>query len=172
MARDFAIRPALAAELALLAAIERDAQQRYRSVGYDYCADGPNRDPEEHQRAHEQGVVLVAEVGGALVGFLMLWPCDGRAHIVEVSVMQAQQGRGIGRALFAGAEDWARAAGYDEATLTTYLEVAWNAPFYRHLGYEDFVPGDDRPDLLRVQADEAAWGFARWPRSAMRKRLG
>ena len=172
MTRDFAIRPAVAAEPALLAAIERDAQQRYRSVGYDYCADGPVRDPEEHARAQAEGVVFVAERGGAVVGFLMLWPCDGRAHIVEASVLRAHQGRGIGSALFAAAEDWARAAGYGEVTLTTYLEVAWNAPLYRHLGYEDLVPGADRPDLKQVQANEAAWGFARWPRGAMRKRLG
>lgn len=171
MTRDFAIRPASAAELPLLPAIERDAQQRYRAVGYDYCAEGPLRDPEEHQRAHDEGVVLVAERSGALVGFLLLWPCDGRAHLVEVSVMQAHQGLGIGRALFAAAEDWGRAAGYREATLTTYLEVPWNAPLYRRLGFADFVPGPDRPDLRQVQADEAAWGFARWPRGAMRKPL-
>jgi GNAT superfamily N-acetyltransferase len=171
MTGDFTIRAAAAAELALLAAIEHDADQRYRTVGYTYCAEGPNRDLEECERAHAEGVVLVAEAGGALVGFLLIWPCDGRAHIVEVAVMQAHQGRGIGRALFAAAEDWARAAGYDEITLTTYLEVAWNAPFYRHLGYTDFTPAADRPDLLQVQADEAAWGFARWPRGAMRKRL-
>ncbi|MGF1626944.1 MAG: GNAT family N-acetyltransferase [Alphaproteobacteria bacterium] len=171
MTEPFTIRPAVGADLPNLAAIERDAQQRYRSVGYDYCADGPNRDPEEHARAHAEGVVLVAESEGDLVGFLMLWPADGRAHIVEVSVMRAHQGKGIGRALFAAAEDWARAAGFNEATLTTYLDVPWNAPFYRHLGYRDFEPGADRPELLQVQADEAAWGFARWPRGAMRKRL-
>ncbi|MEZ5666884.1 MAG: GNAT family N-acetyltransferase [Alphaproteobacteria bacterium] len=166
-----AIRPARADELALLPAIERDAQQRYRSVGYDYCADGPLRDPEEHARAFGEGTVLVAAADGALVGFLLAWPADGRAHIVEVSVRRSHQGRGIGRALFAAAEAWARGAGYDEVTLTTYLEVSWNAPLYESLGFVRFEPGPDRPELRQIQADEAAWGFARWPRGAMRKAL-
>jgi hypothetical protein len=85
--------------------------------------------------------------------------------------MRAHQGLGIGRALIAAAEAQAAADGHAEVTLTTYLEVPWNAPFYRRLGFADFVPGPDRPDLLKVQADEAAWGFARWPRGAMRKPL-
>lgn len=171
MSDAFTIRPAMQGELVLLATIERDAQQRYRSVGYDYCADGPVRDPEEHLRAFEDGVVLVADAGEAIVGFLMLWPADGRAHIVEVSVRRAWQGKGIGRALFAAAEGWARVMGYDEMTLTTYLEVPWNAPYYRALGFAAFEPGDDRPELQAIQAQEAAWGYARWPRTAMRKAL-
>ena len=172
MSDQFTIRPARFDELTQLAAIERDAQQRYRSVGYDYCADGPVRDPEEHERAFDEGIVLVADVGGEIVGFLMLWPADGRAHVVEVSVHRAWQGRGIGRALFATAEDWARVVGYDEMTLTTYVEVPWNAPFYRALGYAEFIPRDDRRDLRAIQALEAERGFARWPRCAMRKALG
>ena len=165
------VRQARAEELCQLSAIEFDAQQRYRSVGYDYCADGPLRDAEEHRRAFDHGVVLVAETGAELVGFMLVWPADARAHIVEVSVLRAYQGHGIGRALFAAVESWARENGYAELTLTTYLEVPWNAPLYGSLGFSRFIPGAESPELTQIQADETAWGFARWPRCAMRKRL-
>lgn len=172
MSESVTIRQALFEELTLLASIERDAQQRYRGVGYDYCADGPVRDRNEHERAFRDGAVIIAETGSEAVGFLMLCPADGRAHIVEVAVRCAFQGRGIGRALFAAAETWARASGFDELTLTTYLEVPWNAPLYRMLGFEDFKPGDERPELKAIQAHDATSGFARWPRCAMKKALG
>jgi hypothetical protein len=56
-------------------------------------------------------------------------------------------------------------------TLTTYRDVAWNAPFYRRLGYREFAPGPDRPALLALIEKEAKWGFAARPRLAMRKPL-
>jgi hypothetical protein len=34
---------------------------------------------------------------------------------------------------------WARTAGYRAVTLTTYAEVAWNAPFYAERGFVELT---------------------------------
>ncbi|SLN43627.1 GNAT family N-acetyltransferase [Oceanibacterium hippocampi] len=164
-------------DLGILAGIERDGAQLYRAIGYDFCADGPVREPHEHARALNEGTILVArtdtghgEAEGP-VAFAMLWPCDGRAHLAELSVRLAWQNRGVGRRLLDGAEAWARTAGYPEITLTTFRDVAWNAPVYARRGYRVFVPGLERPALRAVIAEEAGAGFHVRPRVVMAKRL-
>ncbi len=165
------IRPATPADIPLMQALERDAAQAFRAVGYDFCADGPVRDDGEHQRGLREGVTLLAEIDGAAAGFIMLWPVDGHAHITEVSVAEQFQRRGVGRALIAAGEDWARSAGFDAVSLTTFRDIAWNAPFYRALGYEDFTPGADETELAAIQAEEAASGYNGMPRITMKKAL-
>lgn len=172
MGTAFSIRHACAKDLSRFAAIERDAAQLYRTVGYDYCADGPVRSNAEHARALAAGMAHVADAqASGVVGFIIAWPADGHLHLVELAVQRAHQGAGIGRALIAAAEVRAREDGHAETTLTTYRDVPWNAPAYARMGYSAFTPGPDRPDLRAIQAGEAGAGFARWPRVAMRKNL-
>lgn len=165
------IRRATAGDIALMQALERDAAQAFRAVGYDFCADGPLRTDDEHERGLKEGASFIAEIGGDAAGFILMWPVDGHAHITEVSVSTQFQKRGIGRALIAAGESWARDEGHDVITLTTFREVPWNAPFYRAIGYEVFAPGENEPDLAAVQAEEAQSGYAAKPRIAMKKTL-
>ncbi len=165
------IRRATAGDIALMQALERDAAQAFRAGGYDFCADGPVRSVQEHQRGLDDGASLIADLDGAPAGFILMWPVDGHAHITEVSVSTQFQKRGIGRALIAASESWARDEGHDVITLTTFRDVAWNAPFYRAIGYEVFTPGENEPDLAAVQAEEAQSGYAAKPRIAMKKIL-
>lgn len=166
-----AIRRAVAADIPLMQALERDAAQAFRAVGYDFCADGPVRTNEELERGLNGGAVYIAELDGEAAGFILLWRVDGHAHLTEVSVAERFQGRGLGRALIAEGENWARDEDHDVITLTTFRDVPWNAPFYRALGYTEFSPGDDEPDLAAVQAEEAQSGYAGKPRIAMKKAL-
>ncbi len=167
----FTIRAGAEADIPVLMDVERDAAQSYRAVGYDFCADGAVRDVDEHLHGIKDGALLVAETCDGIAGFILLWPIDGHAHITELAVAERFQKRGIGRALINAGEAWARAAGYSCITLTTFTKVAWNAPFYRTLDYEDFTPGPQDKDLAAVQAEEAAHGFHVRPRTAMAKRL-
>ena len=82
----------------------------------------------------------VAEVGGAVAGFLVAEVLDGCAHVEEVSVRPEAEGRGLGSALLEAAADWARTEGLDGVTLTTFRDVPWNAPFYERRG----LPGPGR----------------------------
>lgn len=167
----YTIRPALPADIEPMRALERRAAQKFRSIGYDFCADGPIRDIEEHQRVIAAGVTFVAESAGALAGFAMIEPLDGEAHLVEIDVDPDHQGRGLARRLIAAGEDWTRAKGFDAMTLTTYRDVAWNKPYYERLGFVVYEPGPDRQGLRETIEREAAWGFAAAPRVAMRKRI-
>ncbi len=167
----FLIRLARAHDIPLMQALERDAAQAFRAIGYDFCADGPVRTVDEHERGLKEGASFIAEIDGKAAGFILMWPVDGHAHITEVSVSTQFQKRGIGRSLVAAGEDWARAQGYDIVTLTTFRDVPWNAPFYSSLGYEGFSPSGDEGDLAAVQTEEAHSGYGIRPRIAMRKAL-
>lgn len=151
-------------------ALERDASESFRAIGYDFCV-GPVREEWEHLKGIDEGAALIAGCDGDPAAFILLWPIDGHGHIVELSVAMRFQRRGIGRALIAAGEDWARKAGFSAITLTTFRDVAWNAPFYRTLGYGEFDPGTEDIELARIQADEAVHGFHARPRVAMKKAL-
>jgi GNAT superfamily N-acetyltransferase len=56
--------------------------------------------------------------------------------------------RGIGRRLVEAACDWARAKGSERITLSTFRDVAWNAPFYTRLGFITLL-GDELSKALQ-----------------------
>ncbi len=168
----FEIRPAEIGDVAALQAIEHDAARRYDS--YDetrFCLALPHRTDDEHRHARDHGLALLVEVAGVPIGFVLALPMDRRAHILEIAVALDQQGCGYGRALITSAEEWAAKKGFQEMTLTTFRDVAWNAPFYAGLCYDAFDVGPDRPELGALIADETAAGIHRAPRVAMRKIL-
>jgi ribosomal protein S18 acetylase RimI-like enzyme len=169
---DFSIRRAKASDIAAMRQVERRAAQLYLSQGYDYCATGPVRDTEEHERILLSGVTFVVEAGDSrLAGFAMFEPMDGEAHLVEIDVDPEFQRQGLARRLVDAGETWVRSMEFDAVTLTTYRDIPWNAPYYRRLGFVDFEPGADRTGLWETINREAAWGFAFAPRIAMRKAL-
>ena len=165
------LRAATATDIAHMQTLERDAAQAFRAVGYDFCADGPVRNTEEHERGQREGATIIAEIGDEAVGFIMLWPVDSHAHLTEISVSQQFQQRGIGRTLITAGENWARENGFDTITLTTFRDIFWNAPFYRSLGYIEYEPGEIEYDLAAIQAEEAHSGFNGKARIVMKKLL-
>lgn len=168
----YSIRSGRREDLPRLADIERDAAQRFRDVGYVFCAEGPVHPEADHLRALENGAIFVAETTSHKpIGFALLWRVDNAAHLLEVAVIRTKQGQGVGRRLIAQCEAWARAKGFQELTLNTYRDVAWNAPLYERLGYRPFEPESWRSGLLAIRAQEAAFGFDQRPRITMRKLL-
>ncbi len=173
----FFLRPAETTDIEAMRDIERRATQIFRNIGYDFCADGPIRDIDEHARVQASGLTLIGITAaasahaGAPAGFAVFEPLDGEAHLVEIDVDPSFQGMGLARLLIAAGEDWAQLKGFDGMTLTTYRDVPWNAPFYRRHGFAEFEPDHDRKGLRDTIEREAAWGFALKPRIAMRKRL-
>ncbi len=171
MTPEYEIKLASLADIPTMIAVERRAVQVFRGIGYDFCADGPLRDPDEHERVIRTGRTFVAARELAVIGFAMFEPIDGDIHLVEIDVDTGHQRQGLAQRLIAVGAEWALAKGFDAMTLTTYRDVSWNAPFYRRLGFIEFEPGPERKGLLETIAKEAAWGFAFRPRIAMRKRL-
>ena len=50
--------------------------------------------------------------------------------------------QGIGRALIAEAAAWARAHDLTSLTLTNYVDVPWNGPYYERTGFRYLTPED------------------------------
>jgi len=79
----------------------------------------------------------------------------GWLFVEALWVGEALRGRGIGRALMAGAEDFARAKDCHSAWLDTFQAVG----FYTRLGYErfgvleDYPPGQSRHFLRKRLLD-------------------
>ena len=119
-------------------------------AGWDEPADGRDRDL-------LPGFVLVA--GDPPVGFAHVVVVDGDAHLEQLAVHPAHARQGIGAALVQAAREEARWAGHDRLSLTTYRDVAFNAPFYRRLGFAEVARPS--PWQQRLLADERARGLER-----------
>lgn len=171
MTDDYLVRAANAADIEPMRVIERRAAQKFREIGYDFCADGPIRDSAEHQRVLRTGATFVADRATGLAGFAMFEALDAEAHLIEIDVDPDHQGKGLARRLIAAGEAWARRNGFEAMTLTTYRDVAWNAPYYSRLGFSPFEPGPERVDLRKTIDQEIALGFGFAPRIAMRMRI-
>ncbi len=74
----------------------------------------------------------------------------GQAH-----VRPEYQGVGVGRALIECVRAWAIATGKPAMTLTTFNDVAWNRPFYEHLGFRVLREDEIDPELSTVRIAEA-----------------
>jgi ribosomal protein S18 acetylase RimI-like enzyme len=111
----------------------------------------------------------VAEEHGRPVGFLVAEAIDGELHVWELAVQQQSQGRGLGRRLMAEAIEVAARRGLDAVTLTTFLDVPWNQPFYARLGFVTLEPNVASARLQGILRAEAARGLPR--RCAMRLAL-
>ncbi|HYD44570.1 MAG TPA: GNAT family N-acetyltransferase [Phenylobacterium sp.] len=166
----YSVRPARPDDAALLPDVERSAGEAFRTIpDLAWIADDQVGEPEFHEPLIVAGTVWVAVDGqDRPVGFLTA-EVEGEAlHIWELAVAHEAQKHGLGRQLMEAAETEARARGLAAQTLTTFSDVAWNAPFYQRLGFEVLAPGTDArlDELNRLEAER---GLPR--RCAMRKQL-
>lgn len=78
---------------------------------------------------------LVAERDGAVIGYAGAWIILDESHITNIAVLQAERGKGIGRALTAGLMQYLANLGAAYATLEVRKsnEVAQN--LYKSLGF-------------------------------------
>ena len=164
------IRLATASDGPALREIELQAGEQFRTVGYAFVADHPPFGLDVLAAYAEAGRSFVAvDDHGDPVGYLLVEVLDGNAHIEQVSVLPQRQGEGIGRALIDRAGTWARAAGLPATTLTTFRDVAWNAPLYAHLGFVPLDDGDVGPELRARVEVESAEGLDPATRVCMRR---
>lgn len=164
-----AIRLARAEDADFLPGIERAAGARFRTLpDLAWIADGEPMAPDAHRRGIAQGTCWVAETGNRRVGFLAAERAGPELHIVELSVVPQQQGQGIGRALIEAAVRKAENDGLTAITLTTFRDVAWNAPFYARLGFSEVPPRALSARLAALRAEETRHGLPAERRCAMR----
>lgn len=166
------IRSAVFADCVRMQQIERAAGEVFREVGMPEIADDAPPSMEELERYVRTGSAWVAASGsGFLEAYLLADRIDDALHIEQVSVDPAYARLGRGRELIEHAAGQAAELSFSVLTLTTFVDVPWNAPYYRRLGFIEIPDGDLSPGLAAVRRREAQMGLDRWPRTAMRRDL-
>lgn len=80
-------------------------------------------------------------------------------------------GKRIGSALVHGAVDRGRAEGFTGVVLTTFRDIPWNGPLYRHLGFETMQDAEIGPELRAIRRRETEAGLDVLERECLRKRI-
>lgn len=165
---DWSLRLAKPADAEAMPAIEREAAALFASEpGYESLSLGDIWAPDDLRRLIRRGHCLVSHVGEQLAGFLVSEPFRRELHIWEMDVLPRFQRRGIGAGLVRACLIDARNAGFRAVTLTTFRDLAWNAPFYARLGFEEVTALDAHPRLAGELANEADDGLPIERRCAM-----
>ncbi|PNY27808.1 Uncharacterized protein TCAP_02266 [Tolypocladium capitatum] len=171
----FTIRPATAADVPLLPAVECSAGQIFKQIpDLAWIADGGGQSGQRHLELIQSGVswVAVGDEADAPLGFLNGQLLDGNMHVWEMSVDKDHQGKGIGRRLMGQARQWATSQGLPAITLTTFRDVPWNDEFYASMGFITLSSSELTLALRRVLGDEVRDGLPGEKRCAMRLLLG
>ena len=163
------IRAARPHEYALLRAIERRAGELFREIGMPEIAD--DEPPSADHLASGAALYVATDDADQPVGYALVDLVDGHAHLEQISVVPEHGRRGIGQALVQAVADWARARGDREVTLTTFRDVAFNAPFYARHGFVVLNDEDLTEGLRTVVAKEAADGLDTTARVVMSRAL-
>jgi GNAT superfamily N-acetyltransferase len=169
---DVFVRPATAADIGRMRAIEIAAGQLFLSVDMPEIAADDPPDVGLLNDHIDAGTAWVAEMesGGrsAVVGYVIASVVDGAAHVDQVSVDPSAERRGIGRRLLAVVAEWAMGRGISWLTLTTFRDVPWNGPYYARLGFEVMPPSSIGRELRALVDEETAAGLDPTLRVCMR----
>lgn len=166
------IRPAEAADIAAMGEIEVAAGRVFATIGMAAIAeDRPFPDEVLLGYVRDGRAWVAVDRADRPVAYLIADRVDGNAHVEQVSVHPAHARQGLGAQLIERAAQWGRQWGAPALTLTTFAEVAWNAPYYQRLGFRRLDDAELGPGMRQVRAEEAEHGLERWPRVSMRKDL-
>ncbi len=161
----YAIRPARPDDLAALPIIERAAAGLFRDTPYAYLADDGlvSTDVDLGQ----EYVWVAVDQGDQPIGFAIVHVLDESIHLHELDVHPRYARQGLGRQLIEVVADWARARGATALTLTTFVDIPWNGPYYARLGFRTLDLAALSLGLQAVRQAEADVGLPMEKRIAM-----
>jgi GNAT superfamily N-acetyltransferase len=161
---EYSIRLALPGEAGAVAAVERRAIRVFEShlieTGLTLEALARVDSADALDQAQREGRLWVAQSArGELVGFALVCPMGGTANLEELDVLPEHARRGVGSRLLETVCAWAREVGYARVTLSTFRDIAWNAPFYERRGFRVVDPSTlSRAHVDSVSAEKARGG--------------
>lgn len=166
------IRAARPDDYPTLVAIEHAADERFAEAGHAELLNGDALPEDVALRAIAGGRLTVAEVDGAVAGWIFVTRSGGELCIGEVSVAPAHGRRGVGTALLTAVIERARAAGERTIVLNTQADVPWNKPWYERHGFAVVPPEVWTADMHVIADEQRAHGFDWSTRVHMRLTLG
>ncbi len=102
-----------------------------------------------HLRDHDGRMFVADDDNGSLTGWAVVGEFKGEAFIVpeerdyayifELFVVEATRGAGVGRALIAACEDWARTKNFKTIQIGVLSGNTRAAKIYREAGYSDYA---------------------------------
>jgi ribosomal protein S18 acetylase RimI-like enzyme len=105
------------------------------------------------------------------IGFAVTGVIDDLVHLHELSIHPNYGRKGIGRRLIDAVCVFAKEQGSPAVTLSTFREVAWNAPYYERLGFRILEEAELGRGLREIRNIEAQKGLPLDRRVCMRKEL-
>ncbi|OTA20439.1 acetyltransferase [Xenorhabdus beddingii] len=167
----FSIRLTQDTDASQLLAIEYSAAKLFSFIPeLAWIANGHVQTEQQHWDYISQGNSWVAiNECSQPVGFILAKPLDNGLHIMELSVHEGWQRKGIGKALVEKVVQVAEQRYLQAVTLTTFREVSWNAPFYHSLGFNILDSQQITEPLRQILQSEIDYGFAEEQRCAMKR---
>jgi predicted N-acetyltransferase YhbS len=154
------IRPARRDDLPKILAIEESGAETFEQAGIPLADGSPPEGPEHWAPMLDAGLMWIADdAKDGPIGFVAGSVQGDSLYIEEVDVVMERQKQGHGARLMRHAVDQAKARGLASVTLTTFRNVAWNAPFYAKLGFVELAPAEQPAFLAAHLAEEASRGF-------------
>jgi GNAT superfamily N-acetyltransferase len=164
------IRLARAEDVARLPEIERRASTIFSPEDLPPAIARETASLETYSLAqHERRLIVACDSESGVIGFAHAIVLDGGAHLEEVDVDPEFARRGIGRRLVEGICGWAAEGGFDSITLSTFSNVAWNAPFYAGLGWRVLPQASLSEALHGLRENEQRAGLDMGRRVIMRR---
>jgi GNAT superfamily N-acetyltransferase len=168
----YTVRQARDDELELLAAIEHLAGELFRTTTHAYVMEAPALSIDLVRERHGAGGVWVAVTADdEVVGFAVAGDLGGEAYLEEIDVDPRHGRRGLGRRLIDAVVEWACTERYATLVLSTFEDVAWNAPFYARVGFEPVPEAELTPAMVETRRAEAKAGLLVERRVFMRVRV-
>ncbi|MTC57901.1 MULTISPECIES: GNAT family N-acetyltransferase [Providencia] len=165
----YTIRLANQTDAQCLPAVEESAGQTFAGhPKFDWITHSDVQPVDNHIECIAQGMEwLAVDQHDKPVGFIMAQRLADSLHIVELSVCQSAQGQGLGKKLINQIISFAKIQQISQVTLTTFREVAWNAPYYQRLGFSIIEPAQLTEPLQEILQHEIDAGFQAIDRCAM-----
>ena len=165
------IRQSRAGDLVLLADIERAAGALFASAGIGEVDTDDVAELRFVESVARAAGVFVATKDDKPVGFILSAPLDVHFHIYELSVHPDHGRQGLGRRLVEWVCEAAAARGFKAVTLSTFIDVPWNGPFYAGCGFRVLDPAEWTPALYLAHYCEEEMGLPLERRCFMRRDL-
>jgi GNAT superfamily N-acetyltransferase len=155
----FTIREATKTDLDLLPDLEKRSDETFRAMPrFEPMLAMEGLSLEECHNLPPSTQIWIAETHKP-VGFVYTCDIDDLTYFGQLSVVPEAQNRGIGSALLNVAVQKAREENKPGLVLTTFRDVAFNAPFYARRGFIELATLHMGPELTALaKEDEKQWG--------------